>query len=72
MWLFRKDEQQRKWYWKEVDEMGQLLRSSAGYFKERIDCVAHAMRHGYIHPRQRALVTRATSRAERGQRRGSS
>lgn len=58
MWQFRKDEQQRKWYWKEVDEMGQLLRRSARYFRDRIDCVAHAMRHGYIHPRQRALATR--------------
>lgn len=70
MWQFRKDEQQRKWYWKEFDEMGRLLQSSARYFKERIDCVAHAMRHGYVHPRQRALVARATNRAERGPRRG--
>jgi hypothetical protein len=58
MWQFRK-EGQRKWYWKEVDEMGRLLRVSAQYFSERIDCVAHAMRHGYIHPRQRALAARA-------------
>lgn len=57
MWQFRKDDH-RKWYWKEVDEMGRLLRCSARYFKERIDCVAHAMRHGYVHPRQRALATR--------------
>ena len=57
MWQFRKEDQ-RKWYWKEVDDMGQLLRRSADYFKERIDCVAHAMRNGYIHPRQRALVAR--------------
>jgi hypothetical protein len=55
MWEFRKEEQ-RKWYWKEVDDMGRLLQRSASYFKERIDCVAHAMRHGYIHPRQRALA----------------
>ena len=63
MWQFRKHEQ-RKWYWKEVDEMGRLLRMSAEYFRERIDCVAHAMRHGYVHPRQRALVARNTD-AER-------
>ena len=55
MWQFRKEDQ-RKWYWKEVDEMGELLQRSASYFKERIDCVAHAMRHGYVHPRQRALA----------------
>ena len=54
MWRFEKEEQ-RKWYWKEVDEMGRLLQRSAEYFRERIDCVAHAMRHGYVHPRQRAL-----------------
>ena len=71
MWQFVKDDQQRKWYWKEVDEMGELLQRSADYFKERIDCVAHAMRHGYVHPRQRALVARATSAQERGGRRGS-
>ena len=72
MWEFRKDEQQRKWYWKEVDEMGTLLRRSADYFKERIDCVAHAMRHGYVHPRQRALISRTvTSLRERGRRQGS-
>lgn len=59
MWQFRKQDQ-RKWYWKEVDEMGRLLRMSAEYFRERIDCVAHAMRHGYVHPRQRALVARNT------------
>jgi|SoiMethySBSTD1v2_1073268.scaffolds.fasta_scaffold403822_2 hypothetical protein len=57
MWEFRKDAQ-RKWYWKEVDDMGRLLRRSAQYFRERIDCVAHAMRNGYVHPRQRALATR--------------
>jgi hypothetical protein len=65
MWQFRKEDQ-RKWYWREVDEMGRLLRDSAEYFKERIDCVAHAMRHGYIHPRQRALATRAEIRPGRG------
>jgi hypothetical protein len=54
MWQFRKDN--HKWYWKEVDEMGRLLRRSAEYFRERIDCVAHAMRNGYVHPRQRALT----------------
>ena len=37
-----------------------LLRRSAQYFRERIDCVAHAMRHGYVHPRQRALIARYT------------
>ena len=63
MWQFRKHDQ-RTWYWKEVDEMGQLLRTSAEYFRERIDCIAHAMRHGYVHPRQRALVARITD-AER-------
>lgn len=36
--------------------MGCLLRRSAQDFRERIDCVAHAMRNGYVHPRQRALV----------------
>ena len=60
IWQFRKEEQ-RKWYWSEVDDMGRMLRKSAEYFKERIDCVAHAMRHGYVHPRQRALVTRSTA-----------
>jgi hypothetical protein len=70
MWQFRKDEQQRKWYWKEVDDMGRLLQRSAQYFKERIDCIAHAMRHGYVHPRQRALASRLTSVRERGARRG--
>jgi hypothetical protein len=55
MWQFCKDAQ-HKWYWKEVDEMGCMLRRSAQYFRERIDCVEHAMRHGYVHPRQRALV----------------
>jgi hypothetical protein len=59
MWQFRKQDD-RKWYWKEVDEMGRLLRMSAEYFRERIDCIAHAMRHGYVHPRQRALVARST------------
>ena len=58
MWLFEK-EGQRKWCWKEVDDMGRLLQRSAEYFRERIDCVAHAMRHGYVHPRQRALDTPA-------------
>lgn len=68
MWQFRKDEQ-RKWYWKEVDEMGRMLRSSAEFFRERIDCVVHAMRHGYVHPRQRALA--ANDPKERAGRRGS-
>lgn len=75
MWQFRKDEQQRKWYWKEVDDMGGLLQRSADYFRERIDCIAHAMRHGYVHPRQRALISRPvrerSSEGERGSRRGS-
>jgi hypothetical protein len=57
MWQFCR-EAQHKWYWREVDEMGCLLRRSAQYFRDRIDCVAHAMRHGYVHPRQRALVAR--------------
>jgi hypothetical protein len=72
MWQFRKDEQQRRWYWKEVDDMGRLLRRSADYFKERIDCVVHAMRNGYVHPRQKALASRLDSsvRPERGGRRG--
>jgi len=55
MWQFCR-QAQHQWYWREVDEMGCLLRRSAQYFRERIDCVAHAMRHGYVHPRQRALV----------------
>ena len=71
MWQFRKDEQQRKWYWKEVDDMGQLLRHSADYFKERIDCVAHAMRHGYVHPRQKALASRPAGVREPGAHQGS-
>jgi hypothetical protein len=57
VWQFRKHDE-RKWYWREVDEMGRLLRVSAEFFRERIDCIVHAMRHGYVHPRQRALVTR--------------
>ena len=65
MWEFRKDAQ-RKWYWKEVDDMGRLLRRSAQYFRERIDCVAHAMRHGYVHPRQRALVARRAELVDPG------
>jgi hypothetical protein len=68
IWQFRKEES-RKWYWLELDEMGRMLRKSAKYFKERIDCVAHAMRHGYVHPRQRALTSRLqparTSRPQR-------
>ena len=60
MWQFHKQDD-RNWYWKEVDEMGSLLRTSAEYFRERIDCIAHAMRHGYVHPRQRALVARSTT-----------
>ena len=68
MWQFRKDEQ-RRWYWNEVDEMGQLLRRSADYFKDRIDCVVHAMRHGYVHPRQKALANRpANGRAREARR----
>ena len=70
MWQFRKDEQQRKWYWKEVDDMGHLLRRSAQFFKERIDCVAHAMRNGYVHPRQKALASRPVAVREPGARRG--
>lgn len=65
MWQFRKDDAQRKWYWREVDEMGRMLRRSARYFKERIDCVAHAMQHGYVHPRQRALAMRLASANDR-------
>jgi hypothetical protein len=57
MWQFCR-EAQHKWYWIEIDEMGRLLRRSTLYFRDRIDCVAHAMRHGYVHPRQRALVAR--------------
>ena len=72
MWEFRKEEQ-RKWYWKEIDEMGQLLQRSASYFKERIDCVAHAMHHGYVHPRQRALARlRVNPRQGRAYSQGSS
>jgi hypothetical protein len=63
MWQFRKHDDS-KWYWKEVDEMGRLLRMSAEYFRDRTDCLVHAMRHGYVHPRQRALVARSTT-AER-------
>lgn len=69
MWEFRKEEQ-RKWYWKEVDEMGLLLQRSADFFKERIDSVADAMRHGYIHPRQRALARLPTNPQARAPRRG--
>jgi len=67
MWRFEK-EGQRKWYWKEVDEMGRLLQRSAEYFRERIDCVAHAMRHGYVHPRSRALDTTASRQSARDAR----
>jgi hypothetical protein len=62
VWQFRKDGHCR-WYWKEVDDMGRFLRRSADYFRDRIDCIAHAMRNGYVHPRQRALVERAAARA---------
>lgn len=65
MWQFRKDGQ-RKWYWKEVDDMGCMLRRSADFFKERIDCVVHAMHNGYVHPRQRALAAKPYD--ARGQR----
>jgi hypothetical protein len=51
--------------------MGRLLRHSAHFFKERIDCVAHAMRNGYVHPRQRALASRAVPAREPGAHRGS-
>ena len=64
MWEFRKADQ-RKWYWKEIDEMGKTVRASAEFFKDRIDCVFHAMRHGYVHPRQRALIARPFARANR-------
>ena len=70
MWQFRKDEKERKWYWKEVDDMGRLLRRSAHYFKERIDCIVHAMRHGYVHPRQKALASRPSNLQERATRQG--
>ena len=69
MWQFRKDER-RKWYWREVDEMGRMLRRSAEYFRERIDCIAHAMRNGYVHPRQRALAKRTNSSAIPPRKRG--
>jgi hypothetical protein len=59
MWQFRKDDHS-KWYWKEVDDMGRLLRRSAELFIDRIDCIAHAMRNGYVHPRQRALAERSS------------
>jgi hypothetical protein len=69
MWQFRKEDR-CKWYWKEVDEMGRLRRRSAEYFRERIDCVVHAMRNGYVHPRQRALAGRSNARESlRSQRR---
>ena len=68
MWQFRKDDR-CKWYWKEVDEMGRLLRRSAEYFRNRIDCVAHAMRNGYVHPRQRALANRSNAAAAAGRQR---
>ena len=55
MWQFRKTDQ-RKWYWRELDDVGDTLRRSTQLFKERIDCIVHAMQHGYVHPRQRALV----------------
>jgi hypothetical protein len=70
MWQFRKDDQ-RKWYWREVDEMGRLLRRSADFFRERIDCVAHAMRNGYVHPRQRALAKRMNATGPKNRSRGS-
>lgn len=67
MWLFRK-QGEKKWYWKEVDEMGRLLRMSTQYFRDRIDCMMHAMRNGYVHPRQRALGTRSDAGREDGAR----
>ena len=54
MWKFER-EANRAWVWKELDSMGQIVRRSTLAFRERIDCIAHAMRNGYIHPRQRAL-----------------
>lgn len=61
MWQFRKTDQ-RKWYWRELNDVGDTLRRSTQLFKERIDCVVHAMQHGYVHPRQRALVLVRTAR----------
>ena len=54
MWKFER-EANRAWVWKELDGMGQIVRRSTLAFRERIDCIAHAMRNGYVHPRQRAL-----------------
>lgn len=61
MWQFRKADQ-RKWYWTEIDDVGKTLRASTQFFKDRIDCVVHAMQHGYVHPRQRALIARPVER----------
>ncbi|HUP96247.1 MAG TPA: hypothetical protein VM164_15195 [Burkholderiales bacterium] len=60
MWKFER-EANRAWVWKELDSMGQIVRRSTLAFRERIDCIAHAMRNGYIHPRQRALGARVAS-----------
>jgi hypothetical protein len=60
MWRFER-EGNRAWVWKELDAMGRIVRRSALAFRERIDCIAHAMRNGYIHPRQRSLAARLAS-----------
>ena len=65
MWQFRQDDE-RKWYWKEVDEMGRILRHSALYFRDRMDCIVNAMRNGYVHPRQRALIARSDEKTGQG------
>lgn len=62
MWKFEREDN-RAWVWKELDAMGRIVRRSARVFKERIDCIAHAMRNGYIHPRQRSLTARLASAA---------
>ena len=60
MWKFER-EANRAWVWKELDGMGQIVRRSTLAFRERIDCIAHAMRNGYVHPRQRALGAKSAS-----------
>jgi hypothetical protein len=67
MWKFER-EANRAWVWKELDGMGRIVRRSTLAFRERIDCIAHAMRNGYIHPRQRALAEVPSAEAPNAKR----
>ena len=54
MWRFI-SEASARWAWHHYDRAGLLLASSTDRFAGRVDCVADAMRHGYMHPRYVAL-----------------